>query len=112
MKSLFYSRLLDRGYPARVLDKLFQLVQHTDRQAMLSSAPRVSRRDSRSYPVLVLPNGQFEMTASIGKVVNRVFARHKHHETVAALFGGPDAKVTVAFSKNQSLGGRFIRANH
>lgn len=112
MRSLFYSRLLDRGYPASVLDKLFQLVQHADRQAMLSAAPRVSRRDSRSYPVLVLPNGQFEMTASIGRVVNRVFARHKHHETVAALFGGTDAKVTVAFSKNQSLGGRFIRANH
>jgi hypothetical protein len=30
-------------------------------------------------PVLVLSNGQFEMTAHIAAVLNRVYARHKHH---------------------------------
>jgi hypothetical protein len=34
-------------------------------------------------PVLVLSNGQFEMTAHIAAVLNHVYARHKHHEPVA-----------------------------
>jgi len=43
--------------------------------------------------VLVLPNGQFEMTARISAVINRVFAQHSHHAEVASIFGGSQAKI-------------------
>ena len=54
-------------------------------------------------PVLVLSNGQFEMIAHIAAVLNRVYARHKHHEPVANIFGGSQAKLIVAYTKNRSL---------
>jgi hypothetical protein len=54
-------------------------------------------------PVLVLSNGQFEMTAHIAAVLNLVYARHKHHEPVANIFGGSQAKLIVAYTKNRSL---------
>jgi hypothetical protein len=61
-------------------------------------------------PVLVLPNGQFEMTANIAAVLNRVYAAHKHHPAVATIFGGSHARLIVAYCKNRSLGARLIRA--
>jgi hypothetical protein len=70
------------------------------------------KRNSSVPPVLVLPNGQFEMTARISAVVNRVYARHTHEPTVAAIFGGPSARLLVAYTKNRSLGARLIRARH
>jgi hypothetical protein len=62
--------------------------------------------------VLVLSNGQFEMTAHIAAaVLNRVYARHKHHEPAAAnIFGGSQAKLIVAYTKNRSIGAHLIRA--
>ena len=62
-------------------------------------------------PVLVLPsNGQFEMVVSLGRVVNGVFAKHKHHPEFANIFGGPEGKVIVAYTRNKSLGARFVKA--
>jgi hypothetical protein len=63
-------------------------------------------------PVLVLQNGQFEMTAHIAAVLNRVYAAHKHEPAVAKIFGGSDARLIVAYTKNRSLGARLIRARH
>jgi hypothetical protein len=37
--------------------------------------------------------------------------RYKHNAEVASLFGGPDARLLVAYYKNQSLGARFIKAS-
>jgi hypothetical protein len=56
--------------------------------------------------VLVLPNGQFEMTARIGVVLNRVYAQYKHHPQVAKVFGGPAARLVVAYTKNKSIASR------
>jgi hypothetical protein len=63
-------------------------------------------------PVLVLPNGQFKMTARVAVVLNRVFAAHKHEADVASIFGGSDARLIVAYTKNRSTGARLIRARH
>lgn len=111
MKSMFYGRLKDRGYPAHVLDGWFAAVQHSDRVRLLNKQPvDLAAGPQQSVPpVLVLPNGQFEMNASIARVVNAVYASHKQHEAVASVFGQQD-KITVAFYKNQTLGARFIRA--
>jgi hypothetical protein len=112
MKSLFYSRLEDRGYPPSVLDEWFALVQHSDRERLLNKQPLAVAAGSQQSvpPVLVMFNGQFEMRASITSVVNAVYARHKHHDAVASLFGGEQGRITVAYYKNQTLGSRFIRA--
>jgi hypothetical protein len=50
------------------------------------------------------------MTAHIAAVLNRVYARHKHHEPVANIFGGSQAKLIVAYTKNRSIGARLIHA--
>jgi hypothetical protein len=63
-------------------------------------------------PVLVVPNGQFEMTISLANVIDTVYDRYKHNAEVASLFGGPDARLLVAYYKNQSLKARFIIASH
>jgi ABC-type uncharacterized transport system auxiliary subunit len=44
------------------------------------------------------------------KVLNRVYALHKHHEPVANIFGGSQARLIVADTKNRSIGARLIRA--
>jgi hypothetical protein len=41
---------------------------------------------------------------------NRVYARHKHQEPVANIFGGSQARLIVAYTKNRSIGARLIRA--
>ena len=112
MKQLFYHRLQARGYPTKALDAWFGLVQHADRVRLLDQPCIVGKPTASVPPVLVLPNGQFEMTISLASVVNSVFARHKHHAAVAQLFGGVDARILVAYYKNQSLGARFIKASH
>ena len=95
-----------------MLDGWFALVQHSDRVRLLNKQPAALPAGAQQGvpPVLVMPNGQFEMRASLSKVVNAVYARHKQHEAVASLFGGPDRRITVAYYKNQTLGARFIRA--
>jgi hypothetical protein len=45
-------------------------------------------------------------------VLNRVFAAHKHEADVASIFGGTDAKLIVAYTKNRSIGARLIKARH
>ena len=113
MKGLFYQRLRARGYPAAVLDNWFAQVQHSDRAKQLDYVLQRAANSPKSVPpVLVLPNGQFEMSISLATVINNVYARHKHHEAVAALFGGANARLLVAYSKNQSLGARFVKASH
>lgn len=112
MKGLFYQRLQDRGYPTKALDVWFAQVQHGDRIRLLETLVRPDRASNSVPPVLVLPNGQFEMTISLANVINGVYSRHKHHPEVASLFGGPDARLLVAYYKNQSLGARFIKASH
>jgi hypothetical protein len=52
------------------------------------------------------------MTARIGVVLNRVYAQHKHHPEVSRVFGGPDARLVVAYTKNKSIASRLIRARH
>ena len=61
--------------------------------------------------MLVLPNGQLEMSASLAHVVNSVFAHYKQEPLVTELFGGADSRIIVAYYKNQSLGARFIKAS-
>ncbi len=109
MKSLFLQRLLDRGYPLRQLQSWFDAVDHSCRVALLNK-PSGTRRTACQQPVLVLPNGQFEMTAHIAAVLNRVFSKHKHQSEVAAIFGGSTAKLVVAYTKNRSIGAKLIRA--
>jgi hypothetical protein len=58
------------------------------------------------------PMGSLEMTAHVAAVLNRVFAAHKHEADVAAIFGGTDAKLIVAYTKNHSIGARLIKARH
>ena len=100
-----------RGYPTKALDAWFGLVQHADRVRLLDQPCIVGKPATSVPPVLVLPNGQFEMTISLANVINDVYARHKHDPSVASLFGGADdARLLVAYYKNQSLGARFIRA--
>lgn len=111
MKGLFMQRLVDRGYPVCTLRKWFANVSHSCREQLLQR-PVGTKRHSSVPPVLVLPNGQFEMTARIAAVVNRVYAAHKHEPAVASVFGGPDARLLVAYTKNRSLGARLIRARH
>jgi hypothetical protein len=112
MKGLFYQRLQARGYPVKALDVWFAQVQHADRVRLLEHPVKANRAGESVPPVLVLPNGQFEMTVSLANVINSVYSRHKHHPEVASLFGGPDARLLVAYYKNQSLGAKFIKANH
>jgi hypothetical protein len=112
MKTLFMNRLLDRGYPARQLQSWFDAVDHSCRIALLSCLPRARQQRRSDAPVLVLPNGQFEMTARIGVVLNRVYAQHKHHPEVSQIFGGPAARLVVAYTKNISIASRLIRARH
>lgn len=109
-KGLFYQRLQARGYPVAPLDAWFAQVQHQDRVRLLEQPVRASKASETIPPVLVLPNGQFEMSISLANVINNVYARYKHDPTVASLFGGADARLLVAYYKNQSLGARFIRA--
>jgi hypothetical protein len=113
MKQLFYARLQARGYPAKALTAWFGQVQHSDRVALLSrDCTPAAGTLSSTPPVLVVPNGQFEMCVSLATVINGVYAQHKQHPAVASLFGGPEARLLVAYHKNQSLGGRFIKASH
>jgi hypothetical protein len=84
-------------------------VDHSCRVPLLLR-PRKRHCLAGQPPVLVLSNGQFEMTAHIAAVLNRVYARHKHHEPVANIFGGSQAKLIVAYTKNRSIGARLIRA--
>ncbi len=95
------------------MDNWFAQVQHSDRAKQLDYVLQRAANSPQSVPpVLVLPNGQFEMSISLATVINNVYARHKHHEAVAALFGGANARLLVAYSKNQSLGARFVKASH
>jgi hypothetical protein len=103
LKGLFYHRLHDRGYPAKALDVWFAQVQHSDR-ARLLERPVQTEASQGVAPVLVVPNGQFEMTISLANVINDVYDRYKHNAEVASLFGGPNARLLVAYYKNQSLG--------
>ena len=109
MKVLFMQRLLDRGYPKHRLQSWFAAVEHSCRAELLSR-PAARLQQGCQPPVLVLPNGQFEMRARISDVLNRVYAQHKHSPEVAAVFGGSNARLIVAYSKNRSLGARLIRA--
>jgi hypothetical protein len=111
MKALFMQRLVDRGYPVCTLRKWFAAVPHSCRAELLLRLVGI-RRKAGVPPVLVLPNGQFEMTAHIAAVVNRVYAAHRHEPDVAKIFGGATAKLIVAYTKNRSLGARLIRARH
>jgi hypothetical protein len=111
MKGLFMQRLVDRGYPVCTLRTWFADVSHSCRVQLLQR-PVGTKRHSSVPPVLVLPNGQFEMTARIAAVVNRVYAAHQHEPAVAEVFGGPNARLLVAYTKNRSLGARLIRARH
>lgn len=111
MKQLFMQRLLDRGYPAHKLQGWFDAVQHTCRQRILSQLPR-NRQRQYQPPVLVLPNGQFEMTARIAVVLNRVYAQYSHHSEIAAIFGGAAGRITVAYTKNRSIGAKLVNAKH
>ena len=111
MKALFMQRLVDRGYPVGQLQRWFAAVDHSCREALLSRPP-VPRRHTSHPPVLVLPNGQFEMTANIAAVLNSVYAQYSHHAAVASIFGGSNARLIVAYYKNRSLGARLIRARH
>ena len=108
-KMLFMQRLLDRGYPKHQLQSWFAAVEHSCRAELLSR-PAVRLQQPCQPPVLVLPNGQFEMRARISDVLSRVYAQHKHNPEVAAVFGGSNARLIVAYSKNRSLGARLIRA--
>jgi hypothetical protein len=112
MKTLFMSRLLDRGYPARQLQSWFDAVDHSCRIALLGRPPGTRQRRRSDAPVLVLPNGQFEMTARIGVVLNRVYTQYKHNPEVSRVFGGPAARLVVAYTKNKSIASRLIRARH
>jgi hypothetical protein len=78
MKALFLQRLLDRGYPLHRLNRWFAEVDpdHSCRVPLLLT-PRKRHCLAGQPPVLVLSNGQFEMTAHIAAVLNRVYARHK-----------------------------------
>jgi len=109
MKSLFLQRLLDRGYPLHHLKRWFAEVDHSCRVPLLNK-PRRQQQLAGQPPVLVLANGQFEMTAHVSAVLNRVYAQHKHHEPVANIFGGSQARLIVAYTKNRSIGARLIRA--
>jgi hypothetical protein len=44
----------------------------------------------------------------LAAVLNRVYARHKHHEPVANIFGGIQAKLIVAYTKTRSIGARLF----
>ena len=111
MKALFMQRLVDRGYPVSQLQRWFSAVDHACREALLSRPPSPKRLTSHP-PVLVLPNGQFEMTANIAAVLNSVYAQFSQHREVASIFGGSHARLIVAYYKNRSLGARLIRARH
>lgn len=111
MKALFMQRLVDRGYPVSQLKKWFAAVDHACRVRWLHPTTGPKRKAGMP-PVLVLPNGQFEMTAHVAAVLNRVFAAHKHEADVASIFGGTDAKLIVAYTKNCSIGARLIKARH
>lgn len=112
MKSLFHQRLLERGYPVAALTSWFAQVTHADRVRLLDKEQPVDAAPKSDPPVLVLPNGQFEMVVSLGRVVNGVFDKHKHHPELANIFGGPEGRVIVAYTKNKSLGARFVKASH
>jgi hypothetical protein len=112
MKTLFMTRLLDRGFPAHQLQRWFDAVDHSCRIALLSRPPGSRQQRRSDAPVLVLPNGQFEMTARIGVVLNRVYAQYKHHPEVSRVFCGPAAHLVVAYTKNKSIASRLIRARH
>ena len=60
--------------------------------------------------IIIIPNGQFEMVVSLGRVVNGVFAKHKHHPELANIFGGPEGKVIVAYTKKSPSGLGLLRA--
>ena len=111
LKALFMQRLVDRGYPVSRLLLWFAAVDHSCREGLLLRTAATQRRSSVG-PVLVLPNGQFEMTARIAAVLNRVYAAHKHQPAVTDIFGGSTARLIVAYTKNRSLGARLIRARH
>jgi hypothetical protein len=73
-------------------------------------------------PVLVLSNGQFEMTAHVvAAVLNRVYACTPYISIMSQLphfvgniFGGSrqpgQVALIVAYTKNRSIGARLIRA--
>jgi hypothetical protein len=73
---------------------------------------RPMKRPKGAVSPLLGYNGQFEMTARIAAVLNRVDAAHKHAADVAAIFGGSDARLIVAYTKDRSIATRLIRARH
>jgi hypothetical protein len=109
MKALFLQRLLDRGYPLHHLKRWFAAVDHSCRVQLLARLCKHQPLASQP-PVLVLANGQFEMTAHISAVLNRVYAQHNHQPPVADIFGGSQARLIVAYTKNRSIGARLIHA--
>jgi hypothetical protein len=109
MKALVMQRLVDWGYPLHLLDIWFAEVQHSCRHALLAQ-PSGRKQDNSPAPVLMLTNGQFEMTARFSAVVNRVFALYRQDPSVADIFGGPAGRVLVAYCKNTSSGAKLFRA--
>jgi hypothetical protein len=109
MKALFMQRLEDRGYPVSQLRKWFAAVDHACRVPLLhrTTAPK---HKAGVGPVLVLPNGQFQMTARVAEVLNRVFAAHEHEADVASIFGGSDARLIVAYPQNRKVGNKLCQS--
>lgn len=76
-KSLFLQRLLTET--TRLANSIVALQQHMPlscRTALLTKQ-HMARRKANQLPVLVSPNGQFDITANISAVLNRVYASHK-----------------------------------
>jgi hypothetical protein len=112
MKALFMQRLVDRGCPVSQLWRWFAGVDPFCRVSVLCRPLEGRERRSSQPPVLVLPNGQFQMTANIASVLHRVYAAYKQHPAVATNFGGSSVRLIVAYCKTRFFGACLFRARH
>jgi hypothetical protein len=95
MTALFIQHLVHRGYPVGKLRRWFAAVDHSCSVGLLCRPSKGGEQRSSQPPVLVLPNGQLQMTANNAAVLNRVYAAYKQHPAVATIFGGVRQQCTV-----------------
>ena len=108
MREKFKQRLLDRAYPVRFLNTVFDTVHYSDRHALLFS-PKPQETTSTLNIFADFTN----VTAkhlNLNAIVQRVHADFSHHPDIQQMTGGTDP--LVVYKKGRSLQRILVNAKH
>ena len=101
----FTHRLLQRGYPLRMITNITNNVSHADRQRYLSHIS--CSASSSGNCVLVVPYAQIVPQMKLQKLLHTAYINGGE-----ALHASLPSRPIVAFSKNRNLGSMLVKASH